>query len=102
MAQNTISWGWWRQVNTPIQQIQKRIANVFQEIARLQAEIVTVESSNVARSKTLRETRLDTYEKLFKSWKKEQVVLKDLYEPVRGKLLKGLQEEKVLDNGVFT
>jgi DNA repair exonuclease SbcCD ATPase subunit len=85
-----------------IQQIQKRIANVFQEIARLQAEIVTVESSNVARSKTLRETRLDTYEKLFKSWKKEQVVLEDLYEPVRGKLLKGLQEEKVLDNGVFT
>lgn len=82
---------------TQIQQIQRRSASISQEIARLQAEILSIESSDVARSKVIREMRLDAYEGLFKSWKKEQVVLEELYEPVRGKLLKGLKEEKLLD-----
>lgn len=82
---------------TQIQQIQRRSASMSQEIARLQTEIVSIESSDVARSKVIREMRLDAYESLFKSWKKEQVVLEELYEPVRGKLLKGLKEEKLLD-----
>jgi len=79
------------------QQLQKRIANIAQEIERLQEEILTVERTNPARSKGLREIRLETYENLFKSWKKEQVVLESLYEPVRGKLQRGLSEEKMLD-----
>jgi energy-coupling factor transporter ATP-binding protein EcfA2 len=80
-----------------IQQIQKRVASIAQEIARLQKEIMTVEGGNVARQKTIRQTRLDIYEKLFQSWKKEQAVLEGLYEPVRSKLQQGLKEEKMLD-----
>jgi ABC-type lipoprotein export system ATPase subunit len=80
-----------------IQQIQKRVASISQEIARLQKEIIGVESTNAARQKNIRQARLDTYEKLFQSWKKEQVVLEGLYEPVRGRLQQGLKEEKMLD-----
>jgi hypothetical protein len=80
-----------------VQQIQRRVASITQEIARLQKEIMTVEGSNVARQKTIRQARLDTYEKLFQSWKKEQAVLEGLYEPVRSKLQQGLKEEKMLD-----
>lgn len=80
-----------------IQQIQKRVASIAQEIARLQKEIITVEGGNVARQKTIRQARLDIYEKLFQSWKKEQAVLEGLYEPVRSKLQQGLKEEKMLD-----
>jgi hypothetical protein len=80
-----------------IQQIQKRVANISQEIARLQKEIVTVENTNAARQTTIKQARLDTYEKLFRSWEKEQLLLEGLYEPVRGRLQKGLQEEKMLD-----
>jgi ABC-type lipoprotein export system ATPase subunit len=80
-----------------IQQIQKRLSSLSQEISRLQGEILKVETTNIARSKTIREARLDTYEKLFQSWKKEQLVLEQLYEPVREKLLKGEKEERMLD-----
>lgn len=80
-----------------IKQIQKRVATIAQEIARLQKEIITVEGDNVARQKTIRQSRLDTYEKLFQSWKKEQAVLETLYEPVRSKLQQGPKEERMLD-----
>lgn len=50
-----------------IQQVQKRVAAISQEIARLQKEITTVEKDDVARQKAIRQSRLETYEKLFKS-----------------------------------
>jgi ABC-type lipoprotein export system ATPase subunit len=80
-----------------IQQLQKRIATISQEITRVQADVVAVESTNVARSKAIREARLETYAGLFKSWRREQSVLEKLYEPIRDKLLSGVTEEKMLD-----
>lgn len=82
---------------TQIQQIQKRVAGITQEITRLQREILTVESTDAERQRSIRQGRLDNYEKLFKSWRKEQGVLEALYEPVRGRLQRGLKEEQMLD-----
>lgn len=80
-----------------IKQIQKRVAGITQEIGRLQKEVVTAETTNVGRQKTIRQSRLDVYERLFQSWQKEQAVLEGLYEPVRSKLQQGLKEERMLD-----
>jgi hypothetical protein len=45
----------------------------------------------------LRVERLNAYEGLFASWKREQEILENLYGPVRQKLLAGDPEEKQLD-----
>jgi len=80
-----------------IQQIQRRLAAISQEIARIQAEVSTVEKTNVARQKTIRGLRLDAYADLFRSWCREQEVLEKLYQPIRKKLLSGVKEEQMLD-----
>jgi ABC-type lipoprotein export system ATPase subunit len=80
-----------------IQQIQRRIAGIHQEIQRLQNEVTEFESQTVTKLKALREGRLTAYESLFKSWQREQKILAALYKPVQEKLLGGDKEEQQLD-----
>jgi ABC-type lipoprotein export system ATPase subunit len=80
-----------------IQQIQRRLAAISQEIARIQSEVLAVENTNVARQKKIRDQRLDAYADLFRSWCREQEVLEKLYQPIKKKLLSGVKEEQMLD-----
>ncbi len=82
---------------TQTQQLQKRIAAILQEIQRLQAEVLQLEGPTTTRLNALRTERLGAYEAFFKSWRKEQEILADLYKPVQGKLSKGDKEEQQLD-----
>jgi len=80
-----------------IQQLQKRIANIAQEIERLQEEILTVERTNPARSKGLREIRLETYENLFQIVERRSKSSSKSVRTRSWKLQRGLSEEKMLD-----
>jgi ABC-type lipoprotein export system ATPase subunit len=80
-----------------IQQIQKKMSINNQEIQRLQMELLRAEGEIKAKIIAGREERLDAYEAIFRSWKREQAVLESLYEPVQKRLASGDQEERNLD-----
>lgn len=84
-------------VRSKIQQIQKKISTNNQEIQRLQLELIRAEGEVKEKVLKGREARLDTYEGIFKSWKKEQSILESLYQPVQKRLASGEQEERKLD-----
>jgi AAA domain, putative AbiEii toxin, Type IV TA system len=80
-----------------IQVIQRRIAGIDTEIDRLRAEIATIETTERDRLMAAKAERIDSYLDFFENLKSEQVILEELYQPVRERLSSGSEQEQALD-----
>jgi hypothetical protein len=80
-----------------VEAIQKRLAAIHTEIQRIEAEIAVTEGKDFARLKEIPAERMSIYLGFFKTLRDEQIILQNLYGPVRKRLETGGVQEKSLD-----
>lgn len=77
--------------------IQKRLAAIDVEISRLVEEIARIEGPEMDRRRILPAERMEAYKTYFESLRQEQVILEQLYGPIRQRLQTSRKQEQSLE-----
>ncbi len=86
-----------RALRDRIDGIQKRLAAIDVEIARIGEEITRVEGPELARRRVLPGERMAAYKAYFESLREEQTILEQLYGPIRQRLQTSRRQEQSLE-----
>jgi hypothetical protein len=86
-----------RALRERIDGIQKRLAAIDVEIARLNEDIGRIEGPELARRRALPAERMEAYKAYFESLRHEQTILEQLYCPIRQRLQTSRKQEQSLE-----
>lgn len=86
-----------RALRERIDTLQKRLAAIDVEVARLGEEIARIEGPERDRRRALPGERMDAYKTYFESLRQEQAILEALYGPIRQRLQTSRKQEQSLE-----